>query len=840
MWNVVGIQKIHLRYGSTLFALCAALSACTGSSSSTGAGSSSPVSSGVSGTVSAGPVGGATVKAYSLNADGTQGALISTATTNSSGKYTLNMSANAGPVVIVASGGSYTEEASGLPVSMGSAQLRVFLPSVSDGQSVGVTPVTEIAAQSAMAAVGVAGNTTDVKSIIQQANVMVGNAVGISDITQPPADPTKAASQASSTQAAKYAVVLGAISQMASAVSTAHTTTVTSLDVAQALAVDFAYNQSFSGSQVTVSGTAKEIPIGNSGATAITLGTALSDAGGATFSDAMSAATTAYTSSSTAIANGFDGTSVSYTDGAAVPTGDAALTPPTVTLLSSLGSSTSVTTSGPAPAPPPEPYITYGSPNVIATVGYAISSITPTTLTASGSCTISPSLPAGLMFNSTTCVISGTPTAAAASARYTVTASNSANKVSIADPIVLEVDPVVPHLYLSNLDGGSTVVSCALNSSSGAVSSCGTDLIGTAGTGIPALALATTTVGGTTKAYFGLSSELTTCTLTAPTGQLSGCTTSNNTPITSSYESGWAQQIPIDVAWGAASSPIITPLVIGNTTYLYTISNTEVDVCTAGTGGLPTSCRDTNAGLNVYLQALDGNATGNNPTCASNNSTCIQEQWAPSTIDFYTGTNGIYAYITDGGAGGSYYTGQSFIRSENIYICHVSSTDGTLSNCAVSSAATKVALWNATGFINETNSLGIHQTYVKTIESNHYLYITTGVGNIFQCSISNTDGSLSACAVTNGGLLGDGKFDSNGNATSSGTTNVSPQWYPQSMTITNLGGSQYHAYVTDSLNKQLFICNVSATDGKLSGCASSATAQATLNQYSTPYSLFVF
>lgn len=45
-------------------------------------------------------------------------------------------------------------------------------------------------------------------------------------------------------------------------------------------------------------------------------------------------------------------------------------------------------------------------------------------------CTSSPSLPAGMILNSTTCVISGTPTATAAQQLFTITASNSAGSAS--------------------------------------------------------------------------------------------------------------------------------------------------------------------------------------------------------------------------------------------------------------------------------------------------------------------------------------------------------------------------------------------------------------------------
>ncbi|CAM6000753.1 unnamed protein product [Sphagnum balticum] len=72
-----------------------------GGSSSSGSGSTSSIT----GTVSAGPLNGATVTAYSLNPDGTQGSQLGTTTTDSNGNFTLTASAQYGSLEIVATGG---------------------------------------------------------------------------------------------------------------------------------------------------------------------------------------------------------------------------------------------------------------------------------------------------------------------------------------------------------------------------------------------------------------------------------------------------------------------------------------------------------------------------------------------------------------------------------------------------------------------------------------------------------------------------------------------------------------------------------------------------------------
>ena len=73
------------------------------------------------------------------------------------------------------------------------------------------------------------------------------------------------------------------------------------------------------------------------------------------------------------------------------------------------------------------------------TVGVAITNDTPTNSGGLvGSYSIDPALPAGLIFNTSTGVISGTPNAAASPATYVVTASNSVGSATV--PLVVTVD----------------------------------------------------------------------------------------------------------------------------------------------------------------------------------------------------------------------------------------------------------------------------------------------------------------------------------------------------------------------------------------------------------------
>ena len=194
-------------------------------------------------------------------------------------------------------GGSYVEEGSGENVSMGNAQLRLVLPSVSSGQQVGVTPVTEIATQSVLANIGT-NSSASLPSLISATNQQVSAAMGLPDITIPPANPYADASAASSAQAAKYAQVLAGISQMASSATSQGHGTINSLDMMQALATTYTYNGNFS--SASVGGSTVPLPGSNSSAS-LNLSTLLPSG----FVSALSTAMSTYASSAMAAQHGF-------------------------------------------------------------------------------------------------------------------------------------------------------------------------------------------------------------------------------------------------------------------------------------------------------------------------------------------------------------------------------------------------------------------------------------------------------------------------------------------------------------------------------------------------------
>ncbi len=91
----------------------------------------------------------------------------------------------------------------------------------------------------------------------------------------------------------------------------------------------------------------------------------------------------------------------------------------TLTCANSAGSSKASTATLTATA------LAYGSPNYQYTVGIAAQTLTPSNASSIKSWSISPALPAGLTFDTTTGAISGTPTATSPSATYAITGISS-------------------------------------------------------------------------------------------------------------------------------------------------------------------------------------------------------------------------------------------------------------------------------------------------------------------------------------------------------------------------------------------------------------------------------
>jgi hypothetical protein len=195
------------------------LAGCGGGGSS-GIDATTPSAQGttMSGNVVKGPVSGATVKAFAVTG-GTMGSQVASATTDVNGAFTMSMGDYAGPVMIQMSGGTYTDEATGSPMAMGTGDMMTaVLPSVVAGSAVTGVAVTPLTAMAQAMAQQMAGGLTVAN--ISAANTAVGNYFMVGDIlhTQP-INPLVVGSATGASQAMmNYGMTLAAMSQYAKTV----------------------------------------------------------------------------------------------------------------------------------------------------------------------------------------------------------------------------------------------------------------------------------------------------------------------------------------------------------------------------------------------------------------------------------------------------------------------------------------------------------------------------------------------------------------------------------------------------------------------------------------------
>ena len=118
------------------------------------------------------------------------------------------------------------------------------------------------------------------------------------------------------------------------------------------------------------------------------------------------------------------------------------------------------------------PVIAYSPSSLTLTKGTAMTTVTPT---ASGgaivSWSISPTLPTGLAFDTSTGAISGTPTVLSVSTAYTVTATNTGGSDTAAVTIVVNDElPVMPILQAAlTLTKGTAMTTVTPTTSGGAI-----------------------------------------------------------------------------------------------------------------------------------------------------------------------------------------------------------------------------------------------------------------------------------------------------------------------------------------------------------------------------------
>jgi len=169
----------------------------------------------VSGSVVKGPVSGATVTAYAAT-NGTMGAQVGGGTTDSMGNFSISIGTYSGPMMLQASGGTYTDEAMGTAMTMQSGDVMACsIPSAAAGATnagIQMTPVTTMAHSRVH---HMTGGITDAN--IVAANAAMGAYFSVSDILHTmPMDPTVAGSGTGATQDAKnFGMAIAAMSQYA-------------------------------------------------------------------------------------------------------------------------------------------------------------------------------------------------------------------------------------------------------------------------------------------------------------------------------------------------------------------------------------------------------------------------------------------------------------------------------------------------------------------------------------------------------------------------------------------------------------------------------------------------
>ncbi|HEX9135764.1 MAG TPA: hypothetical protein VF905_02315 [Nitrospirota bacterium] len=193
-------------------------------SSATGtiqSGGGTPMNGMIGGSVFNGTMSNATVMAYAVSG-GTMGAQMASATTNSTGSFSMSLGAYSGPVMLKMSGGSYTNLATSTTMTMSAGDvMTAVIPTMASGATVTgiqMTPLTSMAQARAQA---MAGGMTDAN--IAAANTAVGNYFMVSDIlrTQPMNAAVSGSGGTAITDMRNYGIAIAAMSQYAQTIGMA-------------------------------------------------------------------------------------------------------------------------------------------------------------------------------------------------------------------------------------------------------------------------------------------------------------------------------------------------------------------------------------------------------------------------------------------------------------------------------------------------------------------------------------------------------------------------------------------------------------------------------------------
>jgi len=196
------------------------LTGCGGGGGSTTAASTTPaVGVLVSGSVVKGPVHHAKVDVYTFAADGTQGTLITGGVlTDAYGAWSARLPLGVtGPFMVVATGGSYVDEYTGVTMSQGAATLRGIMDA--NATTAALTPISDAAVATIQKMI-VDGYASSVTVALPQVRTNYTKSFGFDPLSVTPPAPQLLTNPKTTAAQKQYAAILGGISKLANDVYT--------------------------------------------------------------------------------------------------------------------------------------------------------------------------------------------------------------------------------------------------------------------------------------------------------------------------------------------------------------------------------------------------------------------------------------------------------------------------------------------------------------------------------------------------------------------------------------------------------------------------------------------
>ena len=169
----------------------------------------------ISGTAVKGPIDGGMVTAYAIN-NGAKSSQLASATTDLQGNFSMTIGDYSGPAMLLLSGGTYTDEATGSMMTMAATDtMSAVIPSISAGVTMTGIQLTPITSMAQTMAGNMSGGMTSIN--IDAANTAMGNYFKVSDILHTQSmNPLVAGSGAGATQDMRnYGMVMAAMTEYA-------------------------------------------------------------------------------------------------------------------------------------------------------------------------------------------------------------------------------------------------------------------------------------------------------------------------------------------------------------------------------------------------------------------------------------------------------------------------------------------------------------------------------------------------------------------------------------------------------------------------------------------------